>query len=117
MEPEDDDSIPAANKECDRVLLGAAKGLIKLCQYPSYEKALISVSPGPDGRVPTKSYQPFLQLALVAHDSNYFVRSNFVQYVFNKLKRQRLPFHYIIILALCASHEEKTVSKMKVAIW
>lgn len=117
QEDEDDqpDTAPA-NQECDKLVLFAAKGMLKLCEHSQFEKSLVSMeAPANKGPSP-KTYKPFLSVALVAHHESHTVRTNFVNYVFNRLKEDKLPFHFIIILTLCATHEKDVQDKMQQAV-
>lgn len=50
-----------------------------------------------------RTYEPFLQLALVAHHDLPEVRQAFIDQLVESLSFCKLPFSYCSILALCAT--------------
>lgn len=116
---EEDPDVSRDEEECPgkdlgMLVLTAAKCLVKLCSCPVYERTLSRVPPkGVAPAAAQKTYDPFLNLALVAHNDTSFVRTKFIDYVFRRLTLSALPFHYISILVLCASHDRAEMEKMK----
>jgi hypothetical protein len=103
--------------DCRKLTQVAATSLIKLCSSPMYDRLL---APTPkedvDRQGALQTYEPFLNLALVAHHEDADVRQNFVDYVFKRLAANQLPFSYISILVLCASHDKEEANRVKVLI-
>lgn len=111
---EDEEVREQEAKDCGVLVSTAAKGVLKLCSNPIFERQMTAVpSPSASAASKAKTYDPFLHLALVAHHEQPDVRQRFIDYLAEKISLYQLPFSYTCILALCASHEKNESTKIQ----